>query len=295
MFNEQLIRKKFFKCIGLVGMPRKLELLKIHKKIYNWLVFRKYNVVVEKKIADKLNLKGIFVGNLNKISKIADLIIVIGGDGNMLGVARAADYNNKIVGINCGNLGFLTDLKLKNAIKELEKILFGYFFEEKRFLLEIKVFKKKNRVFNSVAINEIIIYRNQIAKMIEFNVYIDGFYAFSQRSDGLIIATPTGSTAYSLSAGGPILTPDVNAISLVPMFSHKFSSRPIVINGDSIITLKFSKKIFNYRISCDTHIFYSIFKNNKIIIKKSKKKFNLIHPKKYNYFDMLNLKLGWLK
>lgn len=297
MFNqERIIKRKIFKCIGIVGIPRKIELLKIHKEIYDWLIFKNYHVIIEKKTAEKLNIKDSFIESLNKISERVDLIIVIGGDGNMLNVARVASYNNsKVIGVNCGNLGFLTDLKLKNAIKELEKILSGDFFEEKRFILKIKIFQKKNEIFTSTAINEVIIYRNQIAKMIEFKVYIDNSYAFSQRSDGLIITTPTGSTAYSLSAGGPILTPNVNAIALVPMFSHKFSSRPLVINGDSVVKLKFNKKVVNYKVSCDTHIFYSIFKDNEIIIKKSKKMFYLIHPKKYNYFNMLNLKLGWLK
>lgn len=296
MFDKEIVRKKIFKCIGIVGIPRRIELLKIHKEIYDWLVLKNYDVIIEKKIAEKLNITNSLIGGLDKISKIVDLIIVIGGDGNMLSVARMASYNNnKVIGVNCGNLGFLTDLKLKDALKELEKILFGDFFEEKRFLLEIKIFKGKSKIFTSTAINEIIVYRNQIAKMIKFLVYIDDSYAFSQYSDGLIITTPTGSTAYSLSAGGPILTPNVNAISLVPMFSHKFSSRPLVINGDSIIKLKFNKKVVNYKISCDTHIFYSISKDDEVIIRKSKKTFYLIHPKKYNYFNMLNLKLGWLR
>lgn len=296
MFNHKEIKNRLFHCIGIVGIPRKSELFKIHKKIYHWLNMKKYNVIVEKKILRKINLKNPIVEKLSKISELADLIIIVGGDGNMLSAAKVIScYQNKVIGVNCGKLGFLTDLKSKNLIKELEKILNGNFYEEKRFLLEVKILKKNNKFYSSTAINDVVLYKNNITQMIDFEVYIDDFFAFSQRSDGLIINTPTGSTAYSLSAGGPILTPNLNAISLIPMFSHDFFSRPLVVSGNSSIKLKFNQKNINCRISCDTQIVFSIQYGDEVIIKKSNKNLNLVHPNWYNYFKILNVKLGWSK
>ncbi|MGP1928763.1 MAG: NAD(+) kinase [Arsenophonus sp. NC-WZS1-MAG3] len=289
-------KKISFKYIGIVGHPRHPEALATHKQLYNWLRAQKYKVIVEQQIAKQLKLKNTTIGRLIKISKIADLIIVIGGDGNMLSAARVLSrYENKVIGINRGNLGFLTDLLPDNALQQLTEVLAGHFYEEQRFLLETQISKKNHKTRISTAINEVILHPGKVAHIIEFEVYIDDHFAFSQRSDGLIITTPTGSTAYSLSAGGPILTPNLEAIALVPMFPHTLSSRPLVISSDSSIKLKFRQKNINYEISCDSQIILPIQDGDEILIKRSNKKLNLIHPKNYNYFNILNSKLGWSK
>ncbi len=161
-----------------------------------------------------MQLKSVRTGTLAEIGQQADLAVVVGGDGNMLGAARTlARYDIKVIGINRGNLGFLTDLDPDNAQQQLADVLEGHYISEKRFLLEAQVCQQDCQKRISTAINEVVLHPGKVAHMIEFEVYIDEIFAFSQRSDGLIISTPTGSTAYSLSAGGPILTPSLDAIT----------------------------------------------------------------------------------
>lgn len=147
----------------------------------------------------------------------------------------------------------------------------------------------------STAINEVVLHPGKVAHMIEFEVYIDNNFAFSQRSDGLIISTPTGSTAYSLSGGGPILTPSLDAIAIVPMFPHTLSARPLVINSSSTIRLKFSHITSDLEISCDSQISLPIQQKEEVLIRRSEYCLNLIHPENYSYFNTLSTKLGWSK
>ncbi|AFP85368.1 putative sugar kinase [secondary endosymbiont of Heteropsylla cubana] len=285
-----------FRIIGIVGYPRHPNKLDMHEMLYHWLNNKGYDVIVEHRIARALALHQATTGSLLDIGQQADLAIVVGGDGNMLGATRIlAKYNIKVIGINRGNLGFLTDLDPDSALNQLSNVLLGHFRSEKRFLLEVKVCRQNVPPHLSSAINEIVLHSGKVAHMIEFEVYIDDIFAFSQRSDGLIIATPTGSTAYSLSAGGPILTPLVDAIALIPMFPHTLSSRPLVINGNSTIQLKFPKLLPDLKISCDSQITVPIVDNEEICIRRSNYYLNLIHPDDYNYFKVLNLKLGWSK
>lgn len=209
-----------FDCIGIVGHPRHPAALATHEILYHWLKARGYAVMVEQQIAHDLNLTDAITGSLADIGQKADLAVVVGGDGNMLGAARVlARYDIKVIGVNRGNLGFLTDLDPDNALQQLSDVLEGEYLSEQRFLLETHVRRTNQQSRISTAINEVVLHPGKVAHMIEFEVYIDDRFAFSQRSDGLIIATPTGSTAYSLSAGGPILTPTLDAIVLVPMLS----------------------------------------------------------------------------
>ena len=225
-----------------------------------------------------------------------DYLVVVGGDGNMLGAARTlARYDIKVIGINRGNLGFLTDLDPDNAQQQLADVLEGHYISEKRFLLEAQVCQLDCQKRISTAINEVVLHPGKVAHMIEFEVYIDEIFAFSQRSDGLIISTPTGSTAYSLSAGGPILTPSLDAITLVPMFPHTLSARPLVINSSSTIRLRFSHRRNDLEISCDSQIALPIQEGEDVLIRRCDYHLNLIHPKDYSYFNTLSTKLGWSK
>lgn len=287
---------KKFACIGIVGYPRHPSALATHEMLCHWLISQGYCVMLEQKIAQCLQLNEALVGSLSDIGQQADLAVVVGGDGNMLCAARVlAQYDIKVIGVNRGNLGFLTDLDPDNALQQLSDVLEGKYIDEKRFLLETSIHKDQKNCYVSSAINEVILHLGKVAHMIEFEVYIDDYYAFSQRSDGLIIATPTGSTAYSLSAGGPILTPSLNAITLVPMFPHTLSSRPLVIHSDSSIRLKFSQIGSDLEISCDSQISLPIQEGEEILIRRSNFCLNLIHPNNYSYFNTLSLKLGWSK
>lgn len=284
-----------FKIIAIVGKPRHDIALETHLSVYNWLKERQYQILVEENIAKLLNLPN--PTSLGQIGQMADLVIVIGGDGNMLGMARHfAKYQVPLIGINRGNLGFLTDIAPQTAFEQLHNCLErGEFFIEERFLLEAKVERNGKIIAEHNALNEVIIHANQVAKTIDFEVSIDGKFAFSQRSDGLIIATPTGSTAYSLSANGPILTPNLNAIALVPMFPHSLSSRPVVIDGDSQLSLRFAQ--YNQpalRVSCDNQVSLPFAPEDRVLVQKSPEKLQLLHLNDYNYFNVLGSKLGWL-
>jgi len=285
-----------FRSIGIVGHPRHPNALATHEMLYHWLIAKGHEVIIEHQIARDLNLEGVATGSLADIGQRADLAVVVGGDGNMLGAARIlARYDTKVIGINRGNLGFLTDLDPDSALQQLSDVLAGEYRCEERFLLEAQVCRDNECGRLSTAINEVVLHPGKVAHMIEFEVYIDDSFAFSQRSDGLIIATPTGSTAYSLSAGGPILTPPLDAIVLVPMFPHTLSSRPLVINGNSTIRLKFSQIGSELEISCDSQIALPIQEGEEIFIRRSEYHLDLVHPLDYNYFNTLSTKLGWSK
>ncbi|WP_127958884.1 NAD(+) kinase [Serratia microhaemolytica] len=287
---------KKFTCIGIVGHPRHPSALATHEMLFYWLTSRGYNVIVERQIALALNLTEALTASLSEIGQRADLAVVVGGDGNMLGSARTlARYPIKVIGVNRGNLGFLTDLDPDNALQQLAEVLEGEYIDEQRFLLEAVVHKQQQPCHSSTAINEVVLHPGKVAHMIEFEVYIDDRFAFSQRSDGLIIATPTGSTAYSLSAGGPILTPSLDAIALVPMFPHTLSARPLVINSSSTIRLKFAQTGNPLEISCDSQIALPIQDGEEVLIRRSEFQLNLIHPKDYSYFNTLSTKLAWSK
>ncbi|GLR10413.1 NAD(+) kinase [Mixta theicola] len=287
---------KHFQCIGIVGHPRHPTALTTHEMLWRWLSEKGYEVIVEQQIARELSLEHVQTGSLAEIGQRADLAVVVGGDGNMLGAARVlARYDIRVIGINRGNLGFLTDLDPDNAQQQLDDVLRGDYISEKRFLLEARVCRGENAPRIGTAINEVVLHPGKVAHMIEFEVYIDESFAFSQRSDGLIISTPTGSTAYSLSAGGPILTPSLDAIALVPMFPHTLSARPLVINSSSTIRLRFSDLRNDLEISCDSQIALPIQEGEDVLVRRSDYHLNLIHPKSYSYFNTLSSKLGWSK
>lgn len=284
-----------FNTIGIVGKPRYDIALETHLSVYNWLRDHQFAVMLDSRIAELCSVNDGYT--LDEIGEKADLVIVIGGDGNMLGMARKiAKYGVPLIGINRGNLGFLTDIAPQTAFEQLHTCLERKeFVIEERFLLEAKIERNGKIIESNNALNEIVVHSSQIAKTIDFEVSIDGKFAFSQRSDGLIIATPTGSTAYSLSAGGPILTPNLNAIALVPMNPHSLSSRPLVVDGDSLISLRFAR--YNQpslTLACDSQVHFPFEVDDRIIVSKSLNPLQLLHLNDYNYFTVLGSKLGWL-
>ncbi|MCW5197308.1 NAD(+) kinase [Buchnera aphidicola] len=287
--------KKKFNWIAIVGYPRYSSSFFTHKVLYYWLTKNNYNVVIERSIAKILNFKNARVGTLMEIGSKCDLAIVVGGDGNMLYVSRILSYYPiSIIGVNRGNLGFLTDLNPDTVIISLSKILSGEYSIERRFLLEVSIVKNhKKRVY--IALNEFFLHSEEVTHMIEFEVFIDQKFSFYQKSDGLIISTPTGSTGYSLSSGGPILFSSLEAIILVSIFPHTLFSRPIVIHSNSIIVLKLFYSDKQVNINCDSQVVIPVDEHDKIIVRKSKNYLNLIHPKSYHYFNILSSKLNWSK
>jgi NAD+ kinase len=282
--------------IAIIGKPRDQQAIQTHRELHQWLTSEGYKVFIDDRLAailDEIPQKQF--ASLVELGKIADLAIVVGGDGNMLGAARILSrFDVPVIGVNRGNLGFLTDLNPDEFQAALKAVLDGEYIEEERFLLEAEVHRHGQIKSHNAALNEAVLHPGQIAHMIEFEVYIDESFAFSLRADGLIVSTPTGSTAYSLSGGGPILSPSLNAISLVPMFPHTLSSRPLVVDGNRRIKLLVSpENRGTQEVSCDGQVSLPVSPGDEIHIYQSPNVLKLIHPKDYSYYHVLRNKLGW--
>ena len=287
--------KRLFNSIGLIGKPNHQETKQTINELYNFLLANDYDVLVEERAGAQLTQPGVKLGLLTDIAQQCDLAVVIGGDGNMVGAARVlARYDIAVVGVNRGNLGFLADLVPDNVTSALMAMLNGEYIAEKRFLLETNIYRHGIKKSSNTAMNEVVLHAEKVAHMIEFELYIDDLFVYHQRSDGLILATPTGSTAYSLSGGGPILTPNMDAISLVPMFPHTLTSRPIVIDGNSQISLRIPSYLNEtIQVSCDGQVTLEVLPGDEIRISKSSDLLQLIHPVDYSYYEILRSKLNW--
>lgn len=284
-----------FQTIGLIGKPQHSEALQTLTSLYQFLTERGHQLIIDKRLEEDFVRTNIEYDDLVGIGERCDLAIVIGGDGYMLGAARVlARFNVSVIGVNRGNLGFLTDLDPEDFEQPLSEVLAGNYQEENRFLLEAQVHSHGHMKSSNTAVNEAVLHPDKIAHMIEFDVYVNDNFMINQRADGLILSTPTGSTAYSLSGGGPILTPNLDAISLLPMFPHTLNSRPIVIDANSIVKLKISESnSTEMQISCDSHVNLSVLPGDEVIIKKTQHRLKLLHPQNYNYFHVLQNKFGW--
>lgn len=264
-------------------------------KLIKFLDKRGHDIVIESKSTIFLSKHRFFTVHEQELGKHCDLVIVIGGDGSFLQAARAVAADQiPVLGINRGKLGFLADILPNKMEQELGNILEGHYQEEKRFLLHTTIIRKEDPSLEGIALNDVVLYSGSVSRMIEFEVYINDALVLRQKADGIITATPTGSTAYALSAGGPILYPTLNAMTLTPLSPHTLSSRPLVIDSQSEI-----KFIFTYpnnpdtKLSCDGQLHFDLNSSDEIIIKKYPLELTLIHPKQHQYFKVLREKLGW--
>ncbi len=232
-----------------------------------------------------------------EFGKQRDLMIVVGGDGSLLSAARMAiNVNVPVVGINRGRLGFLTDILPKELEYTLSQILNGDYHEEHRCLLSIQINSHniEDISFQGVALNDVVLNRGNSTHLVEFEMYINKQYVCNYSADGLIISTPTGSTAYALSAGGPIMHPQINAFIIVPMCSHSLNSRPLVVDANSYIDLIISKNnAHELGLSCDGHESRMVNPGQQVSIQKNLQYLRLLHPKNYNYYETLRSKLSW--
>ncbi len=231
----------------------------------------------------------------SEFQKDSDLLIVIGGDGSLLSASRLASENGiPVIGVNRGNLGFLTDIMPQHMLPALESVLKGDFISEERMLLRVRLFDNKELLMEGRALNDLVLSRGQSAYLVEFNVYVDQQFVTHYRSDGLIISTPTGSTAYNLSAGGPILHPQLLAFSMVPMFSHSLNARPLVFSDQSQIEIKISNdNIAPLAIYLDGNQSHVAHPGQTLVIDRHPQNLKLLHPSNYLYYDTLRIKLGW--
>lgn len=283
-----------FNTIGLFGTHRNPYVAECVALVKAQLEKWGLSVMMDAQTADECGARSNIP--LALLGEHCDCAIVVGGDGNLIKAARAlSPFGVPVIGINRGQLGYLADINPDNDIAEqLEPLLKGDYNIEQRFLVGAKVMRDGKCIGANTALNDIVLFPGEIAQMIEFELEINGAFVYSQRSDGLIISTPTGSTAYSLSAGGPIVQPDLNAFILVPMFPHTLTSRPLVVGAESEIVIHISDvNKTSPRLSFDGQEHVSLELGDKIIIHKQEKALKLIHAKDYDYYSVLRSKLHW--
>ncbi len=232
---------------------------------------------------------------LEQLGKQVDLAIVVGGDGTLLHVGRSlAPYGVPVIGVNQGRLGFLTDIPLANMEREVGKILDGEYQAEQRLLLQADIERGGKTVQSARAFNDVIITKGSVARLIEYETYIGGQFVNSARGDGIIIATPTGSTAYAMSAGGPILHPTLPALALVPICPHTLSNRPIVVSSDAVIQIVLVGPMAGHAyVTFDGQLNYNLEERDRIHVRRAEHAVELLHPLARNHYDVLREKLGW--
>ncbi|MFZ6718765.1 NAD kinase [Undibacterium sp. Ji49W] len=281
------------KTIALVGKYNAAGIADSMTELANFLEQAGHHVVIEAETAQYPQLAQFATMTVPEIGKSADAAIVIGGDGTMLGIARQlAPYNVPLIGVNQGRLGFITDIALDRMVPAITDILDGKYASERRSLLQAIVVRDGDQIFSGVAFNDIVVSRGAGSGMVELRVEVDGHFMYNQRSDGLIVSTPTGSTAYALSAGGPLLHPSLSGIAMVPIAPHALSNRPIVLPDSSEIVIEIVAGR-DISLNFDMQNFASLMHQDRIIVNRSAHTVTFLHPKGWNYYNTLREKLHW--
>jgi len=246
-------------------------------------------LIIEEKTQQQINLDQFKSLPLKDIGPQVDVAIIVGGDGTMLGVARSlVDSQIPLIGVNRGRFGFLADLNINTMFANIDMILDGDYIRDDRMLIDTRIIRSDKVIYKSQSLNDVVIKSG--LKLIELEVTIDDRFVHTQRSDGIIVSTPTGTTAYALSAGGPILHPNLDAISIVPINPHTLSNRPIAVSGNSKIKIIHIDEAY---ASIDGQIKFPLDLRDRIEIQKAKQSISILHPNNYCYFEMLRNKLNW--
>lgn len=284
-----------FKTVALIGKYKSPEIADHLLHLARFLQERGVAVMLDRLTSAHLEKTDYPVLALEEIGKQADLAIVLGGDGTMLNIARTfAPYDVALVGVNQGRLGFLTDISVDTMLETIGAILDGQYVTEERMLLAAQIMSDNTSVLKVLAFNDVVVSKGAKGSLIEFDVHLDRQFVYNLRSDGLVVATPTGSTAYAVSAGGPIVHPSLNLIALVPVCPHTLSNRPIVVGGDSIVEI-LMHDCGDARAHFDSHSHFDLRDGDKIIVSRSNDTIRLLHPVGHNYYHMLREKLHWTK
>lgn len=281
------------KIFALVSRSYTEGILDSMKKVADFLCQEGYIVVYESQTAMNVPFDEVTPMNIEDIGTRATAVIVIGGDGTMLGIARQlSPYSVPLIGINHGRLGFITDISLDQMLTMLEQMLQGKYLSETRFLVQGTIVRNGEAISQAVAFNDIVISRGVGSGMIDLKVKVDGHFMYQQSSDGLIISTPTGSTAYSLSAGGPMMHPNLGGIAIVSIAPHSLSNRPIVIPDTSEIVVELIEAN-QPSVSYDSQSFASLRPGDRVVIKRAANTITFLHPPGWSYYDTLRNKLHW--
>ncbi|WP_455206080.1 NAD(+) kinase, partial [Kaarinaea lacus] len=286
-----------FNKIGIIGKYQDARVGDEVRELCQYLTSKERVAYIDNITAENISDLNYKVLNRSDLGTQCDLCIVVGGDGTLLNAARSlVNYDVPILGFNLGHLGFLTDISPKDMPQQLDAILAGEYIEEPRGLLHASIYRHGELINQSCAFNDIVVHKWNGARMLEYETFIDGQFVSSTRSDGLIVSTPTGSTGYALSGGGPILHPSLHAIVLVPICPHTMTYRPIVVYADSKVEIIVKDcNQSEAQVTCDGQINLGLQAKDKIIISRHKHLIKLIHPKSYDYYDILRAKLHWGK
>jgi NAD+ kinase len=284
-----------FRVAGLIAKPDADRVGETLEELCRFLTKRGVALVPEThtaRLIPDLEASGV---SLESLGQHIDFAVVVGGDGTLLGAARAlAPFNIPILGVNLGRLGFLADVSPSHLVSRLAEVLDGACTEESRFLLTANVIRRGECIFEQTAVNDVVVHRSNATSMIEMVTHVDGVFLNTQRSDGLIVSTPTGSTAYALSVGGPILAPSLRALVLAPINPHALTMRPIVVDSESVIGITFRPgRHFAAQVICDSVTSPELEVDDRVEIRYSGRCFRLLHPEDYDFFEILRAKLNW--
>jgi len=284
-----------FNNVGIIVKPVREAVGKTAEQVNTFLLEKGCTVYLDASTDGIIEQNAGEMVSREQIGERCELVIVIGGDGTFLNAARSLAISDvSLVGINIGRLGFLVDVPPDDINTSLEQIFAGEFSKEERFLLNAEVHRDHEVIFSADALNDVVVHIRDVARMMEFETRINGSFVNHQRADGLIISTPTGSTAYALSSGGPLLHPSLNVMVLVPISPHTLSDRPIVIDSDAEVdVLIYETKQATAQITCDGHTSYDVIVGDHVKVKRQSYLITLLHPPGHDHFHTLREKLHW--
>lgn len=284
-----------FHIVGLVGKYDNPGMHDSVCKLGEFLRERGHEVMLASQTAERLNIQDCPHRNLHELAAESDVVVVLGGDGTMLSIARAlASTGTPLIGINQGRLGFLTDITVSDMYGAMAEILSGQYVAEERILLNGQIRRDGERVFEATAFNDVVVGKGGTGRLIDLEIAINSEFVYSQRADGLVVTSPTGTTAYALSAGGPIVHPTLEAVALVPICPHTLSARPIVVDSHSRIELTLTYAD-DARVHFDGQHHFDLMSGDHVWITRASRAVTLLHPHSYSYYDTLRQKLHWGK
>jgi NAD+ kinase len=286
------------KRIGIVLKPHQPDALKTLCELTEWLAQREIELVggpdIERERVEHETGCPVREVEKERLAESVDLILVLGGDGTMISTARLiGDQDVPVLGVNFGGLGYLAEFRINELYTALESILADNYRLDKRVMLHVDLVGSESSIPTNRVLNDVVINKSALARIIEIEVYLNQQYVNSFRADGLIISTPTGSTAYNLSAGGPVVFPSMNAIVITPICPFTLSNRPIVVPDDAVIELLLKTEKEEVSLTLDGQVGFPLKVDDRVVIRKSRTTFNLVQPSNRNYFDVLRDKLRW--
>ena len=288
------MNQKPFPRIGLIGKSGDRQVAHTLTQLAARLAAGRHEILLDATSAALLDSGRHEVVDRTELAQRSDLAIVVGGDGTLLNAARSlAESKVAVLGVNLGRLGFLVDVSPEDMTGQLDRILEGHYQEEHRTLLHARMTRTGTVLSEATALNDVIVHKRDIARMIELDTWIDGHFLNTTRSDGLIVTTPTGSTAYALSGGGPVLHPDLCAIALVPICPHTLSNRPIVVSDKAVIDVVLHEGTLEATVSCDGQISQPLEAGDHVQVHRHAHTLRLLHPEGHDYFAVLRRKLRW--